>query len=181
MEDRSADPENTREETHEDAREDLLGIYLNDHLAGAAAGVERARNLAQAEQDPVISAAVSPLAVEIAQDRASLLEIMRRLDVPVRRYKLAAARLAEKAGRLKTNGRLVRRSPLTSLVELEVLRMGVSGKAAVWETLRRLADEDDRLDAARLDALLGRARTQLRTLEDLHGTRTTQTFGTSAG
>ncbi|KOG42814.1 hypothetical protein AQJ84_11930 [Streptomyces resistomycificus] len=158
----------------------MLGIYLNDHLAGATAGVERARYLAEAEQDPVISAAVRPLAVEITQDRASLLEIMRQLDVPVHRYKLAAGRLAEKAGRLKTNGRLVRRSPLTSLVELEALRLGVSAKAAGWETLRRLADEDERLDAARLDALLGRARTQLRTLEDLHETQTAETFRTAA-
>lgn len=165
-------------ETH--VRADLLGIYLNDHLAGATAGVERARYLAEAERDTALAAALGPLADEIAQDRASLLEIMRRLDVPVRRYKVVAGHLAEKAGRLKSNGRLVRRSPLTPLVELELLRTGVMGKAALWETLRHLAAEDGRLDFGEFDGLLERAHEQLRTLERLHMQQTGQTFAPTA-
>ncbi|CAM5603842.1 hypothetical protein [Streptomyces aurantiogriseus] len=161
-------------------RPDLLGIYLNDHLAGATAGVERARYLAESEQDSALAAAVRPLAGEIAQDRASLLEIMRRLDVPVRRYKVVVGHLAEKAGRLKSNGRLIRRSPLTPLVELELLRTGVTGKAAVWEVLRRLAAQDRRLDTGELDGLLDRAHDQLRTLERLHTQQSRQTFAATA-
>ncbi|WP_051866278.1 hypothetical protein [Streptomyces griseus] len=167
----------TRDRQHtQGTRADLLGIYLNDHLAGATAGVDRSRYLAEAEQDTAFGAALGPLADEIAEDRATLLEIMRRLDVPVRRYKVVASHLAEKAGRLKANGRLLQRSPLTSLVELELLRTGVTGKTAVWEALRRLADEDERLDAGQLDTLLERAHRQLATLERLHAQQTTRTF-----
>ncbi|MET7453504.1 hypothetical protein ABZT03_16750 [Streptomyces sp. NPDC005574] len=179
MQDRTEDQPDTPN-GHE-GRTELLGIYLNDHLAGATAGVERVRYLADAEQDAALAAVVGRLAEEIAEDRASLLEIMRRLDVPVRRYKVVAGTLAEKAGRLKTNGRLVRRSPLTPLVELEVLRTGVSGKAACWETLRHLTDHEERLDAGRLDALLERAHDQLRRLEELHRYQITKTFGPTAG
>ncbi|MEU2281453.1 hypothetical protein ABZ614_05665 [Streptomyces sp. NPDC013178] len=161
-------------------RADLLAIYLNDHLAGATTGVERARFLAESEQDSALGTAVRLLAGQIAQDRASLLEIMRRLDIPVRRYKVVAGHLAEKAGRLKSNGRLVRRSPLTPLVELELLRTGVTGKAGVWEALRRLAPEDGRLDAGELDGLLERAHDQLRTLERLHTEQTGKAFGATA-
>ncbi|TDC15230.1 hypothetical protein E1265_27075, partial [Streptomyces sp. 8K308] len=42
---------------------------------------------------------------EIAQDRTSLLAIMKGLDVPVRRYKVYAGWTAEKVARLKNNGR----------------------------------------------------------------------------
>ncbi|MFD3619619.1 hypothetical protein ACFWWT_31160 [Streptomyces sp. NPDC058676] len=157
---------------------DLLGIYLNDHLAGATLGVDRARLLADAEseRDPELAHAVRPIRDEIAEDRADLLKIMRGLDVPVRRYKIVAGRLAERAGRLKTNGRLVRRSPLTPMVEVELLRLGVEGQAAAWRTLRRLADADDRLDPVHLDDLLERARRQLDTLERLRLRQVTTTF-----
>ena len=148
-------------------RADRLGIYLNDHLAGATIGTERARHLAQANRGTSVGETVRPIASEIAQDRASLLEIMRRLDVPVQKYKVYAGRLAERLGRLKPNGNLVNRSPLSTLLELELLRIGVEGKAAAWRTLRRVSDADDRLDPEQFDRLLERAGRQLGTLEDL--------------
>ena len=49
--------------------------------------------------------------------------------------KVAAAWLAEMAGRFKLNGRLVRRSPLSRLVELEVAEVGIYGKL-LWQLLR---------------------------------------------
>jgi hypothetical protein len=48
-----------------------------------------------------------------------------------------------------------------------MLRLGVEGKAAGWRTLRTLADTDTRLDPARLDELISRARRQADLLEDL--------------
>jgi hypothetical protein len=92
---------------------------------------------------------------------------MAALDVPVRGYKVWAAWAGEKAGRLKPNGHLMSRSPLSSLEELEMLRLGVEGKAAGWRTLRVLAERDSRLDPARLDDLISRARRQADQLEDL--------------
>ncbi|TWV46002.1 hypothetical protein FRZ03_15420 [Streptomyces misionensis] len=144
----------------------LLGIYLNDHLAGATAGVLRAGHLARASSGTALGRDVGPVAREIAQDRAALLGIMRDLGVPVRRYKVCAGWAGERLGRLKSNGRLIRRSPLSTVLELEALRMAVEGKAAGWQTLRRLGAVDRRLDAAQLDTLLERARRQQRTLED---------------
>jgi hypothetical protein len=107
------------------------------------------------------------LAAEIAQDRSALRDMMAALGLPVRAYKVGSAWLGEKVSRLKFNGRLRSRSPLSNLEELEVLRLGVEGKAAGWRTLRVLADSDRRIDAARLDDLLGRARRQAELLEDL--------------
>jgi hypothetical protein len=144
----------------------LLGIYLNDHLAGATGGAELARRMAASGHVPATESALRGLAAEIAQDRAVLLEIMAALGIPVRSYKLCAAWIGEKAGRLKLNGRLLTRSPLSNLEELELLRLGVEGKAAGWRTLRVLADREKRLDAGRLDELISRARAQSNLLEE---------------
>ncbi len=154
----------------------LLGIYLNDHLAGATAGSERARHMARAYRGTALGAEMEPIATEIAQDRASLIGIMRQLGIPVRHYKVYAGLAAERLGRLKSNGHVVRRSPLSPLLELETLRLGVEGKAAAWETLRELADTDERLDPHQLDNLLERARGQQSRLEELRRRQTGRAF-----
>jgi hypothetical protein len=143
----------------------LLGIYLNDHLAGATGGLELARRAAASlgpEGD-----SLKRFAVEVAQDRACLRDIMAALGIQVRGYKVGAAWIGEKVARLKLNGHVLTRSPLSSLEELEMLRLGVEGKAAGWRTLRVLAETDDRLDPGRLDELVARARRQADLLEEL--------------
>lgn len=145
----------------------VLGIYLNDHLAGATAGTELAHRMARTHRAEGQDGQLKRLAVEIAQDRAALIAMMNALGIPVRAYKVWAAWAGEKAGRVKFNGRLLARSPLSDLEELELLRLGVEGKAAGWRTLRVLADTDSRLDAGRLDELMSRARRQADLLEEL--------------
>jgi hypothetical protein len=145
----------------------VLGIYLNDHLAGATAGTELARRVARSHEERGESGVLHRFAAEVARDRAALLEIMAALGVPVRAYKVCAGWIGEKAGRLKFNGHLFTRSPLSRLEELEILRLGVEGKAAGWRTLRALAETDARLDTAQLDDLNVRARRQAELLEEL--------------
>src|ERR1700684_2344041 len=148
-------------------RSGMLGIYLNDHLAGATAGSDLAHRMVRSHRGREEAGPLSRLAAEIAQDRAALLNIMASLGVTVRLYKVGAAWIGEKAGRLKFNGRLLARSPLSDLEELELLRLGVEGKAAGWRTLRTLADTDERLDPGHLDELMSRARRQADLLEEL--------------
>ena len=85
----------------------MLGIYLNDHLAGATAGTELARRVAGSAQDREDHAALRGFAAEVAQDRVALLNIMAMLGIPVRTYKVYAGWIGEKAGRLE-----VQRPPL---------------------------------------------------------------------
>jgi len=149
------------------SQHDLLGIYLNDHLAGATGGMELARRVAGSHHDHAQRPTLQRLAADITQDRRALLDVMAVLGLPVRNYKLSAAWMAEKAARLKLNGRLLSRSPLSSLEELEMLRLGVEGKAAGWRTLRTLAETDSRLNRGRLDELMAGAREQAGLLEEL--------------
>jgi hypothetical protein len=83
----------------------------------------------------------------------------------------------ERAGRLKLNGRLLTRSPLSSVIELEGMRLGVEGKLAGWRSLRRLAEDDARLDAARLDELCQRAERQIDSLEQMRIKSVDRAFG----
>lgn len=151
------------------ARHKRLVIYLNDHLAGATAGVELARRTAEEHRASPFGGALENLRKEISQDRQALVRLLADLDVPVRHYKVYGAWLAEKAGRAKPNGRLVRRSGLSLLVELEAMRLGVQGKAALWRGLLAASAQDARLHADRLEELLRRAERQIETLDSLHG------------
>jgi nucleotide-binding universal stress UspA family protein len=155
-------------ETAHRTRQDLLGVYLNDHLAGSTVGMSLARRMvASAEPGSERATVLSRLATEITEDRSALLRIMAALDIQVRGYKVFAAWAGEKVGRLKLNGYLLTRSPLSDLEETEFLWLSVEGKAAGWRTLREIADRDSRLDAGRLDDLIARANHQASVLESL--------------
>jgi hypothetical protein len=160
---------------------DLLGVYLNDHLAGATVGVELSQRMtASAEPNSAAAGTLKKLSAEIAADRGSLIKVMTALDIPQRNYKVFAAWAGEKAARLKLNRRLLTRSPLSSLEEAEILRLGVEGKAAGWRTLRVLAERDTRLDTSTLDELIARAARQSAVLEDLRTDITEQLLADNA-
>jgi hypothetical protein len=144
---------------------DPLAIYLNDHFAGSTAGVELARRAASNNAGTDYGPALSEIAREIEEDRAMLEELMDRLGVGRDHVKTAAAWLAEKAGRLKPNGRLLTYSPLSRLEELEFLLLGVTGKLAIWRALDHALHE--RLGGLELPELEARAESQRRRLEDL--------------
>jgi hypothetical protein len=72
--------------------------------------------------------------------------------------KQAAAWAAEKAGRLKPNGEVRGTSPLTPLVELETLSLGVEGKRLMWLALSEV--DDLPLSSERLAELVARAQQQ---------------------
>ncbi|MER5428471.1 hypothetical protein [Streptomyces sp. NPDC002588] len=154
----------------------LLGVYLNDHLTGAGAGADLIRRSARAHRGTPLGPPLAALARDVVEDRDSLREIMTDLDVPVVRSRMVLGRLAEKAARLKLNGRLVSRSPLSDVLELEGMRLGVEGKACAWHTLQALADDDPRVDGPRVEELLRRAERQIRTLDHLRGERAEAVF-----
>jgi hypothetical protein len=158
--------------------QDLLGVYLNDHLAGATVGVQLVRRMAaSAEPGSETAGVVKSLVKEITADRSALVKMMAAVGVKIRGYKVFAAWAGEKAGRLKLNGHVLSRSPLSALEETEMLRLGVEGKAAGWRTLQVVAQRDHRLDAGQLDELLARATRQSDTLESLRVSIAEQVLG----
>lgn len=144
----------------------LLAIYLNDHLAGATVGRDLARRASASNSGPIYGQFLQQLAVEIDEDRESLIRLMGTLDVSVDRVKVVGGWAAEKLGRLKLNGRLRGYSPLSRLVELEGLTLGVRGKLGLWLALKELEREDQRMTSVDLQELVARAERQLDSLEE---------------
>jgi hypothetical protein len=136
-----------------------LATYLNDHLAGSTSGLELVRRAAGENKGNELGAFLSRIAAEIEEDRDALKEIMAALGVREDQIKVAGGWLIEKVGRLKLNGQLTGYSPLSPLVELEGLMLGISGKLAMWKALLEVAGAPP-LDAPRLHDLAARAERQ---------------------
>jgi hypothetical protein len=142
-----------------------LAVYLNDHMAGSVAAHELVKRAASSNEGTELGDFLAELEREIAEDRASLARIMERFDVKQDHLKMTAAFIGEKLGRLKPNAQLTGHSPLSRVVELEVLTLGVTGKRLLWRALLAVAPSDERLDPDQLTALAERAEAQLSELE----------------
>ena len=138
-----------------------LEIYLNDHLAGSSAGLSLARRLARED------GAMAEIADEIAEDRAALEDVMRRLDVPHDQVRLAAAWGGEQARRVLRVAWVLNPGGVGRFEELEVLLLGVTGKLALWRALEATRGGDPRLAAVDLARLAARAEAQRERIEAL--------------
>jgi hypothetical protein len=147
--------------------EGRLGSYLQDHYAGSSAVIELFRRAAAQQTDPVARTALAAMTERIEAEQTALERYLAAVGSKPDPVKNAGAWVAEKLGRFKPNGELIRRSPLSDVVELEALRVATEGKAAGWRVLRKLAEDEDRFEAAEFDALLEDADSQLDELERL--------------
>lgn len=153
----------------------LLAIYLNDHLGGSVIGRDRCRNAARRYRGSELGAFLAGLLAEIEEDRATLLRVIARVGARPSKLTQALGVAVERVGRLKPNGQLVGHSPLTPLVELEVLSLGVEGKRLLWETLDELADP--RLSELDFAALAERATAQRAGIEQQRLAAARNAFG----
>jgi hypothetical protein len=95
----------------------FLAIYLVDHHAGSAAGLDHARHLLSRSSGDA-AGDVSRLVEEIVYDRVQLERLMQTLGVRPNPVKVALARAGAIVARLKPNGR-------------------ITGKQALWHALRQ--------------------------------------------
>jgi hypothetical protein len=137
-----------------------LAIYLNDHLAGATVGLELAKRARGSNEGSEYGDALDRIARQIEEDRDALIALMDSLEIKRDHPKVLAAWVGEKVGRLKPNGQLTGYSPLSRMVELEGLSLGISGKLSLWSALSEVAGEDARLDVEELGRLAERAELQ---------------------
>ena len=158
----------------------LLGIYLNDHLAGSTVGLELSRRARDSNKGNEYGEVLERVAKEIEEDRETLQRLMKDLGVRRDHPKVAVAWVAEKFGRLKPNGRLISYSPLSRLVETESLALGIAGKLSLWEALAEVAGEDARLDPEELRRLAERAERQRKEVWQLRQRAVREAFAARA-
>jgi hypothetical protein len=138
----------------------VLGTYLNDHLAGANAGVEMARRLHERAGAGPDAAALGRLAEEIEHDRNELRGLIEQLGEAGHPIKKAAGWFAGKAHRLAVTTLLTGDEDLSMLLETETLALGITGKMALWQALLAVAPAYPQLVEADLIRLAARAREQ---------------------
>jgi hypothetical protein len=138
-----------------------LDTYLNDHLAGAAAGCELAAKLDERFRGTPRGTTFTTLHTAIEEDRATLGRLMDELGVPKQKAKQAMGWIGEKLTRLKLSEPLAGGPGLATLLEMETLGAGIQAKHALWQNLRALAGADPRLRGDELDRLVDRAVQQL--------------------
>ncbi|HEU5471868.1 MAG TPA: hypothetical protein VFV67_14550 [Actinophytocola sp.] len=140
-----------------------LRIYLTDHLAGATAGTNLARKIAEENTGTQLGDVMSALAADIETDRTTLENLVAKLGFGRSTLKEAAGWVAERFTRLKFSEPLAGSRHLKLLLELETLSLGIEGKLAMWRALQTRteplpADFD-------LDDLIKRAEEQRATVE----------------
>jgi len=142
-----------------------LTIYLQNHEAAASAGTDLFARMSRSQRDRPWGPAVVDVAEEVAQDLRTLRGLLRSSGVRPDTVSSLALRAGERVGRLKPNGRLVRRSPLSDLVEVEAGLDAVQAKAAGWAALKVAYRSDPPIH---LDELVRRADDQIARMRSVH-------------
>ena len=115
-------------------RSRLLATYLGDHLVLLAAGRALVRRMGR-RAGPQLTVLLREVREGLGADRQAVHLLLAEHGLRRPRLKPVLGGVAERAGRLKPNGTLVRRSPLTPLVELEGLALLLEAVRTRWASL----------------------------------------------
>ena len=144
---------------------DALASYLNDHLAGSAAALDLLQRMRAANEGSELGLTVAELHEAVKQDRAALETIMQTLEVGVSPLRQAGGRVVGQVSRVKLDQWATGDRNLSLLLETEALALGIEGKMAGWRALKQLPE--GQLNDVDLNGLIGRARQQRATVEEL--------------
>jgi hypothetical protein len=117
----------------------LLAVYLRDHHALLVALRELAQRMRTADRPDEQRALADDLHRAADDDLDCVEQYLHRLESGPSPLRHAAVWTAEKLGRLKLNGRLLRPSPLSAVTELEGFRLLLESNRALWSGLAHLA------------------------------------------
>jgi hypothetical protein len=122
---------------------EALGVYLHDHLAGAAYAIDLVEFMSEKHRDEELRRFAAGVAAEIKQDRETLRQVAERVGSAGTSMKEVGSWLAEKLGRIKLGHD--RGDGLATFEALEFLVVGIHGKWVLWRALERIAPADERL------------------------------------
>jgi hypothetical protein len=161
------------------ASDGSLATYLNDHLAGSAAGLRLAKRCLDRERDTERGRYLRELHDEIREDRSVLERVMARTSATPDPVKQAAAHAAVLLTILKNRLPVLGSGSvaLVRLEEIELLSLGIEGKRLLWRALGTLAKTDGRLKEFAFAALEARAQAQRDRLETFRLELASETLG----
>jgi hypothetical protein len=156
----------------------LLG-YLNDHLAGAAAGIQLAERCRDRDPGSELGLVLQGLVLEIKSDRDVLERVIQVLGGSPHRLKRGVALGAERLGSLRMWLPMIGpgSDDTARLEEVEVISLGIEGKRLMWAALAQLSSTDARLSGFPFPELKQRAKTQRDRLERFRLRLATEALG----
>ncbi|MEX2202782.1 MAG: hypothetical protein WD965_01710 [Actinomycetota bacterium] len=156
-----------------------LAVYLNDHLAGSAAGLRLAKRCLERERGTELGGQLEVLVNEIEEDRGVLERVMARVGATPNPVKQAAASGAVLLTHLKNRLPVLGSGSgdVSRLEEIELLSLGIEGKRLLWRALGALARTDERLKEFEFTALESRAQAQRDLLEPVRLELASAAFG----
>jgi hypothetical protein len=141
-----------------------IHVYLNDHLAGATAGVDLVKQAVE-RHDGELGEFFTQLADEITADHNTLTSLMDEMDARASGAKEVLAKAGSAISESKFSGESMDDPEFGTFLTLETLSIGVEGKRCMWKALKVVEDEYPELKSASIDTLIERAQSQRDRLE----------------
>lgn len=165
---------------------DPLATYLHDHLAGSNFAIELLDSIVEiygekyeGKSEPLrLSEFARSLVADIRQDQRALEEIIGHVGKTHFDLAQAAGWFSEKVSRFKLE-RDESGNGLGTFEALEVLALGIQGKAALWQVLKVIREFDSRIPDKGFDNLLQRAQEQHSRVEQMRRKQAAITFRTA--
>lgn len=144
-----------------------LRVYLRNHEAAAQAGRDLFHRVARTQRAQPWGQNLQEMAHAVEADLISLRHIMGEMAIPRDGAAGLVMRLGERLGRFKLNGRVLSRSPLSDVIEVEGLLDAVCAKRAGWHALQ-VAPRVPASVQPLVEDLRERADAQINELQNIH-------------
>jgi hypothetical protein len=141
-----------------------LHVYLNDHLAGATAGVDLVKTAAE-NHDGELGEFFAQLADEITADYNGLTSLMDQMDAHASGAKEVLAKAGSVVSEAKFSGESTDDPEFGTFLTLETLSIGVEGKLCMWKALKVVQDDHPELKSTDIATFIERAQSQRDRLE----------------
>ena len=141
-----------------------LDTYLNDHIAGAIAGVNLAKMAAEEHQTDEHGPFFSEIYAAIQADFDTLQQLAKSLGVDESASKSALAEIGSKVMAPKFTGG--EDDELNAFVTLETLSIGIEGKVCMWKALKTVESEYAAFKEFDIDELVARGISQREKIEE---------------
>ncbi len=155
-----------------------LATYLNDHLAGAVAGLAILDYILEKSRGTPDEAILTRIQVDIEEDKEALEALIEKLDISESAFRKASAWVGEKMAELKLRFDDPSAGPFLIFESLEALSLGIEGKRSLWRMLSHTFDPETAIGSFDLETLFKRAEDQREIVEELRLAAGRQAFRT---
>ena len=123
-------------------RRRLLRTWVQDRIAASTFTFALLKRMIRENRGTPFERPLVQIHAELKDERKQLDELAGAVAAPPPLAKQTAAWFAEKASRFKPNGHVLRYSPLSRVLELEMLLSATYAREVSWRALDAIPDED---------------------------------------